>query len=610
LPATPSDRENENENDNENESDEFPAPGARRPAPIMIALAAIIRKELTLLMRSRRAPWALAFILLSSGTVFLIDLAESAGRVRTLEARATFARDIFSALVYCQLIAFALCATVLAASAFTIERERGTMELLVSSGFRRGHLVLGKWCATVAFLLLLSVMMLPIEALVFALGGVGLDELSHALVVIGATVVVYGMFGLLISCHMRRSLRAMIVAVALIGLWNFAGPILIAMTTGLLRFSSAQSNWTSYMIVASPLLAMALPFEQGSFGLAPGRVVMVDAVLVAVHLIVFGVIGALTVRRLSARERREDEDGLIPARLYPAPPPPPRRARRPSRVLRAFARPLDALGFQNPVFFREAAFGGFAQSSLFDLFLLGALFISLLLCPMAERGNADLYRIMATMLLFGEILFLTLWGATSISLERQQKTWDLLCATPLGEWRIVLGKLAVLVRAMFGLAAIMAIVPTLCLVLSHLTAPREIIDTLLAGAWTAVPGFIAFVFFYGALMLYCSSRNTTPGGALILAYALIFGFNILPVFVVSLFHSGQNTWVEPLRNVAVPLVSPSAYFWDDTGWLYAEAGVTPVVVHFALLSLLTGGLLLRAVHHVRRGESHAGGDAT
>jgi ABC-type transport system involved in multi-copper enzyme maturation permease subunit len=127
---------------------------------------------------------------------------------------------LFGAVGLCVILASAVVAPAVAASAFAAEREHATLDLLLLQGPGPARIVLGKVLAALIFSLLLLAVGIPFFAPAWSFGGVQLDQVI-AMVTILCTVTLFFcalgvFFGALFKGALQASLFAQGVALFLV----------------------------------------------------------------------------------------------------------------------------------------------------------------------------------------------------------------------------------------------------------------------------------------------------------------------------------------------------------------------------------------------------------
>ncbi|MFN2484985.1 MAG: ABC transporter permease [Candidatus Limnocylindria bacterium] len=183
------------------------------------AVWTIMVKELRSRMRGRRA-----FVVL---TVYLLVLAAITYAVyqatyqavsafaafggTAVNASASIGQAIFTTLSLLQLLLIAFIAPAFTAGAISLEREKQTLDLLVTTPLRPGAIVVGKLLAALAFALLLIVAGIPLSAIVLMYGGAAVDDLVRQLFVLIAAAVGFGSIGLFFSALTKRTQAATVL---------------------------------------------------------------------------------------------------------------------------------------------------------------------------------------------------------------------------------------------------------------------------------------------------------------------------------------------------------------------------------------------------------------
>jgi ABC-2 type transport system permease protein len=183
------------------------------------SVVTIMVKELRSRMRGRRA-----FIVL---TVYLAILALITYGVYAVvapaargggfggggagNASALIGQSIFSVLSIFQLILVCFIAPAFTSGQISMEREKQTLDLLISTPMRPGAIVIGKLAAALAFVVLMIVAAIPISAIVLMYGGASVDDIVRQQLVLLATAMALGSLGLFFSALLRRTQTATVL---------------------------------------------------------------------------------------------------------------------------------------------------------------------------------------------------------------------------------------------------------------------------------------------------------------------------------------------------------------------------------------------------------------
>ena len=93
----------------------------------------------------------------------------------------------------------------LTASSISGERERQTLELMLTTTMEPRDMVLGKLASSLVTMLVLAVSALPVQALVFVYGGVTLQDIGMLFLCHGVVAILTGSIGIFYSSVLRRS---------------------------------------------------------------------------------------------------------------------------------------------------------------------------------------------------------------------------------------------------------------------------------------------------------------------------------------------------------------------------------------------------------------------
>lgn len=194
----------------------------------------ILVKEMRTRMRGKRAFMVLtgyvAVLSLIIGLLYIVftnnapvALLNNAGRILT------------PVLVYVQMGLICLMAPTFSASAISSEREQETFDLLVVSLARPSTILFGKVGAALSYLVLTLFGSLPLIALTYSLGGVGLIDILIVYLVMFVAGVTYCSMSFMWSTLIRRGVLAQLVSM-------FTVIFLVAAMPALALFFSALAG--------------------------------------------------------------------------------------------------------------------------------------------------------------------------------------------------------------------------------------------------------------------------------------------------------------------------------------------------------------------------------
>lgn len=165
----------------------------------------VLRKEVKLTVRSFKTPLMIAIfaaaVALVSIVAFEIIINESRHSAIDLQSFI----GVYIAIIIIEAILLMFIVPSLAATAISGERERQTLDILLSTKMSPLSIIIGKLTSSIGKVLLLIVSTIPMISLVFIYGGV---EVIHVFQIVGffmITTIFVGSIGVLISTTFKTS---------------------------------------------------------------------------------------------------------------------------------------------------------------------------------------------------------------------------------------------------------------------------------------------------------------------------------------------------------------------------------------------------------------------
>lgn len=186
---------------------------------VAAGVAAIGVKDLRGRMRGKRA-----FVIL---TIYLLLLAGFALMIETVIERsyqtgfgnssafasAAIGQGIFAALLMLMTLQVVFLAPSATAGSISLEREKQTLDLLVTTPISSFAIVVGKLLSALVWVFLLILASLPLMAAVFVYGGIGPEGVLAGYIVLVATSFGLGSFGILCSSLVKRTTAATAITI-------------------------------------------------------------------------------------------------------------------------------------------------------------------------------------------------------------------------------------------------------------------------------------------------------------------------------------------------------------------------------------------------------------
>ncbi|WP_409275644.1 ABC transporter permease [Neobacillus sp. SCS-31] len=261
----------------------------------------VLIKEYKLRFRSFKSFLGLMFYLLAvsifvAGFIFLNSQSMGNSFVRP-----DTSRMMFMTLSFIQLGLILFITPGLTAGVISGEREKQTLNILLTTTQSSGAIIIGKLVSSVSFLMLMIFASLPIYSIVFLFGGISPLQLLTVLGYYMFIIFVFGSFGVLYSTLIRKTIVSMISTYGT-ALFFTAGTAFLMLVS--LQFSNGfqGANPLPYFLaMLNPFAILLGIFEPGALE-DLGRQTGVKFPLWAAHLIsytlFFGAAIFMSIRKL------------------------------------------------------------------------------------------------------------------------------------------------------------------------------------------------------------------------------------------------------------------------------------------------------------------------
>lgn len=204
-----------------------------------------------------------AFILL---TIYLVLLSSLVGLILftfTLSDQSVGSSSIseyagkvlFWTVAATELMMICFVAPALTAGAISSEHERQTYDLLRTTLLSARSLVFGKFTSAVSFLILLLIVGFPLQSLAYLLGGVAIEEVLIASLILVITVLLFSAIGLFVSSFTKHNLVSTVVSYVIANLIVFGVPAFIYTS---LLFVAGMSMGTPNLTTLQETLVMII----------------------------------------------------------------------------------------------------------------------------------------------------------------------------------------------------------------------------------------------------------------------------------------------------------------------------------------------------------------
>ena len=202
----------------------------------------VFRKELLLRVRSWRfaATIIIYNAILSLITLFVFTISFNINYQGSVDyMNALILYGVMAAIQF-GLVLFLV--PIFTAGSIAGERERQTLDILLTTKMRPSQIVIGKMMSSIAMVLLLGITSLPIIAVVFSVGGITMKDLLQLEILLVVTAIYTGSLGVLGSAIFKRTVVATV--------FTYAGTICLC--------------FASYMIIFMVYMMQTIAGQMGS----------------------------------------------------------------------------------------------------------------------------------------------------------------------------------------------------------------------------------------------------------------------------------------------------------------------------------------------------------
>ncbi|MFD0711365.1 ABC transporter permease [Paenibacillus sp. GCM10027626] len=230
----------------------------------------VIGKEFRLRMRTPRSMWSLFFYLLAIGVFafgfIYVTTVLSSQNSAVFDPNRSQIMFYFITAVQLGLVAF--MAPGLTAGVISGEREKQTLNLLLTTQQSSTTIIVSKLVASLSFMLLLVAATLPVYSVVFLYGGISPREMLLVFLFFIFLMIVLGSLGIMFSTLFKRTMVSVIVTYG-VTLFIFAGTgflylIMEQIMAGISRNSASGAldyGWVGHFAAFNPVAALVSIFE-------------------------------------------------------------------------------------------------------------------------------------------------------------------------------------------------------------------------------------------------------------------------------------------------------------------------------------------------------------
>lgn len=218
-----------------------------------IALNPVLQKEYKVRMRGWKAAALIGVYILVMMAVGLFMLKISS--LNRMNAT-ILPQDLIIVYVFLATIQFGLISLVspsLTSGAISGEREKQTLEILLSTRLRCSSIILGKLFASLSQMILLIITTLPIFSIIFFYGGIRIHELLQLFVFYIILAITVGSIGIFFSTLVKKTTASTVLSYAVI-IFIYLGFLFIDVVYMLLVVKNSGYNKTFLLNYFNPLM--------------------------------------------------------------------------------------------------------------------------------------------------------------------------------------------------------------------------------------------------------------------------------------------------------------------------------------------------------------------
>lgn len=206
----------------------------------------VLVKEIKLRFRSMKSFTGILFYLIAMsifvfGFIFLTTSLTGSGFFRPDESFL-----LFSMMTYIQLGLILFITPGLTAGTVSAEREKQTLNILLTTAQTSFQIIFGKLTSSIAFLLLMIVSGLPIYSLVFLYGGVAPLQIVVIFLFYFLTLLAIGSIGVMYSTLIRKTIVSMIVTYGTMIFLTVVTAFFLLLSVQISAFGSATPTFSPF----------------------------------------------------------------------------------------------------------------------------------------------------------------------------------------------------------------------------------------------------------------------------------------------------------------------------------------------------------------------------
>lgn len=530
--------------------------------------------------------------------------------VYRISRMANAGRTIVMTIVWFQFIAAQVVAGIILSTAISDEIYNRTLGVLMTTPINSFQIVTGKLFSKLLQVILLLAITLPLLAVVRVFGGVPWDFLLASLCITLSTVIFIGSLSLFFSIFTKKAYIVIILTTITVVTAFALAPFLAGLTCKVVSGDWPGSQLTHRIFFSNPYYAMGSISENfmiaRSTGTMTGLSWLLHCGIVLGCSLAILLACVLMVRKVALAQVTGQALTLFGTDRKPNTKNPVRRD--------VPIRPVT----NNPVLWKEICYPLLGRNksisiTIVSFALLVALITYVLMAHEDMFDEAEMHMVYGTIYMGLGLLFTFTLGASSVTSEKESRSWPLLLATTLTDYQILNGKLIGTIRRIF-IAWIPLFVHIAVFTLMGHIHRVAIFQIAILVAW-----IIIFLTGTGIYFSTCFKRTTT---AVVLNLSLAAGiWAVFPLFMVMcLAFSNSSGDILELYMDTNPFVhlcaiidgttprdsTPLRYSWIGFSSLNVAQTTIWIIVCGIIYSSIGVGFAVMAKNAFRKKIFHAG----
>ncbi|MCR4717554.1 MAG: ABC transporter permease [Lachnospiraceae bacterium] len=218
----------------------------------------ILNKELIVNSRSIKISIQLALynliLMLIALPIFQGIVSSDIGRIDYVSVM-----QIYPILAAVQCAVICLAIPIFTASSIAGERERQTLDVLLTTPVSTMSIIRGKLLSAMFSVLLYVICSLPIMSVAFIFGGMSWLSIIKFIILVLVASALAGSIGIFCSSITKKTISSIILAFVIIGVLIFGSITLFSLIIGIIEYTTSYLNSSKYKFFFAPFLLLGNP---------------------------------------------------------------------------------------------------------------------------------------------------------------------------------------------------------------------------------------------------------------------------------------------------------------------------------------------------------------